>query len=430
MPITHYETLGVPRDASKADITSAFRAQMRALHSDAGGDDEMAKRASSAYNVLSNPTKRAAYDRTLEAEPPATPAPSRPPGPTPKRPHDSPRRRVFHPEHAAFSMLTVDPSAWSWYTAPDDGPAPTPRGRTLLPHALRVLAFLSWALAGAAAAATLGLPLGRLGLVSVPVALLCGLAVHLAWSLLLILRTLTHRIGLVAAMLLAAGAAITIYLDAGTPLPTLGALLCLGFSLLTTYLSFGLSMADRGDRERNGIIDSSFITQVGSTSLGARPDDVDRLVGALDGAFGHRTGVRVILLPDRVTPRAGVSPVRSQVAVVVGKAIHLIAIPPIGGNGLEIAGSDVISDGQVHRNVVRDEVQALSARLGRGGHVRGYIVPTRLDLDPAAETESHGATFASLTRVIATIGDDAGTDLDQPHALFRHRALESMALLI
>lgn len=121
---------------------------------------------------------------------------------------------------------------------------------------------------------------------------------------------------------------------------------------------------------------------------------------------------------------------RSQVAVVVGKAIHLIAIPPIGGDGLEIAGPDVISDGQVHRDVVRDEVQALSARLGRGGRVRGYIVPTRLNLDPDAVIESHGATFASLTRVIATIGDDAGADLDQPHALFRHRALESMALLI
>lgn len=430
MPITHYEALGVPRGASKADITSAFRAQMRALHSDAGGDDELAKQASAAYNVLSSPMKRAAYDRTLDSEPPVTPASGRHPDNTSMHPNDSPRRRVFHPDHASFSMLTVDPSAWSWYTAPDDDPAPAPSRRTMLPRVLRVLAYMSWALAGAAAAVTLGLPLERLGLLSVPVALLCGLAIHLAWSLLLILRTLAHRIGLGVAMLLAAGAAIAIYLDAGTPLPTLGALLCLGFSLLTTYLSFGLSMADRGDQEQNGIIDSSFITQVGSTSLGARPADVDRLIGALVGAFGHRTGVRVILLPDRVTPRAGSSPLRAQAAVVVGKSVHLIAIPPIGGDGLEIAGSDVIGDGQVHRNVVRDEMQALSSRLGRGGHVHGYIVPTRLDLDPAVETESHGVTFAPLTRVIAAIGDDAGADLDQPQALFRHRVLESMALLV
>lgn len=129
MPITHYEALGVPRDASKADITSAFRAQMRALHSDVGGDDEMAKRASSAYNVLSNPTKRATYDRTLEAEPPATPASCKPPCTTPEHPHDSPRRRVLHPDQADFSMLTVNPSAWSWYTAPDDDSAPASRRR-------------------------------------------------------------------------------------------------------------------------------------------------------------------------------------------------------------------------------------------------------------------------------------------------------------
>ncbi|MDN6387978.1 MAG: J domain-containing protein, partial [Corynebacterium sp.] len=64
--LTHYETLGVPRDASRADITAAFRSQMRALHGDAGGDDELAKHVSSAYNVLSNASRRATYDRTRD----------------------------------------------------------------------------------------------------------------------------------------------------------------------------------------------------------------------------------------------------------------------------------------------------------------------------------------------------------------------------
>lgn len=101
MPVTHYETLGVPQNASKAEITSAFRTQMRALHGDAGGDDELAKHVSSAYNVLSNASRRAAYDRTL--------APQSAP---PPRTSTTPRRRVFHPVHEprTASMLDVDPS--------------------------------------------------------------------------------------------------------------------------------------------------------------------------------------------------------------------------------------------------------------------------------------------------------------------------------
>lgn len=50
--LTRYDTLGVPRDASRAEITAAFRTQMRPLHGDAGGDDALAKCWSSAHNVL------------------------------------------------------------------------------------------------------------------------------------------------------------------------------------------------------------------------------------------------------------------------------------------------------------------------------------------------------------------------------------------
>ena len=85
MALTHYETLGVPRDASKAEITAAFRTQMRALHGDAGGNDELAKHVSSAYNVLSNASRRATHDRSLAPQSPASPTPA------------AARRRVFHP---------------------------------------------------------------------------------------------------------------------------------------------------------------------------------------------------------------------------------------------------------------------------------------------------------------------------------------------
>lgn len=425
MALTHYETLGVSRDASRAEITAAFRAQMRALHGDAGGDDELAKHVSSAYNVLSNASRRATYDRTLAVQAPA--AVSGPPTAS-----KAARHRVFHPEHRtrATSMLDVDPSQWDWYipagASSAHGDVKTPR-RQHIRTVLLVVAFGAWAAAGAAATATLGLPLARIDALSTPVALLCGAGAHLVWSALVITRSILRRWGLIAALLVTAASAACIYLDAGTPLPTLGSPLCLIASTLTTYLSFGVVLS-RSSRE-DGIIDSSFITQVGATSLGSRNADIERLLGALTGAFGHRDGVRVILLPDRVTPRPSASLVRSQVAVIVGRSVHLIAIPPLGADGLEISGPEIISDGQVHRNVVHDEVQALRRRFARGDDVHGYVVPTQLVATPPAIREIDGISFGSLTQVIDTVGTNTGSSLDRPNTLFRHRALDSMSLL-
>ncbi|MFI8777258.1 J domain-containing protein [Brachybacterium paraconglomeratum] len=421
MALTHYETLGVPRNASKAEITSAFRTQMRALHGDAGGDDELAKHVSSAYNVLSNAARRAAYDRTL------TPSPPPPPDSAP------PWRRVFHTEqepHAA-SMLDVDPTRWDWYTPPEeriDGADAKGESRRPFRMALLATAFIAWVLAGAAAATTLGLPLARIDALSTPVALLCGVGAHLIWSVLVITRTLPRRWGFIAAALVTTVGAVVIYLDAGTPLPMVGSVLCLLATTITTYLSFGMLLS-RSPRQ-DGIIDSSFITQVGSTSLGSRHPDVEQLLGTLTGAFGHRDGVRVILLPDRVTPRPGVSLVRAQVAVVVGRAVYLIATPHLGADGLEIAGSEIIADGQVHRNVVQDEAEALRRNFGRGSEVHGYVIPTSLASAPVELSSAGGVSFGTLTQVLDAIGTNAGPNLDRPNTLFRHRALASMTLLV
>nr|WP_245354550.1 J domain-containing protein [Brachybacterium sacelli] len=424
--MTHYDTLGVPRDASRVEITAAFRAQMRALHSDAGGDDQLAKHVSSAYNVLSNASRRAIYDRTLAVQAPSAAS-------APAKDSKAGRHRVFHPEHTAraTSMLEVDPSQWNWHIPADahsaDGGVKAPR-RQHVRTILLMLAFVAWALAGAAAATTLGLPLARIGALSTAVALLCGLGAHLVWSVLVIARGILRRWGSIAALLITAAGAFCIHLDAGTPLPMLGSVLCLLASALTTYASFGVVLA-RVSRDE-GIIDSSFITQVGATSLGPRNADIERLLCALTGAFGHRDGVRVILLPDRVTPRPNTSQVRSQVAVVVGRSVHLIAIPPLGADGLEISGSEVISNGLVHRNVVRDEVQALCGLYGRGADVHGYVVPTQLSTASPAVQEVDGISFGSLDQVIDAVGTIADSSLDQPNTLFRHRALESMSLLV
>ena len=62
----YYELLGVPRDASHADIKRAFRRLARELHPDVSGEPEAEVRfraVAEAYEVLSDPERRSTYDR-------------------------------------------------------------------------------------------------------------------------------------------------------------------------------------------------------------------------------------------------------------------------------------------------------------------------------------------------------------------------------
>jgi curved DNA-binding protein CbpA len=67
-PMTdHYTLLGVARDADDLAIRRSFRLLASKLHPDKGGDAEAMGAVNVAYEILSDPDKRAAYDRSLRA---------------------------------------------------------------------------------------------------------------------------------------------------------------------------------------------------------------------------------------------------------------------------------------------------------------------------------------------------------------------------
>lgn len=61
-----YETLGVPRDASTADVRNAYRAQAKRAHPDGGGTPERFAQLVLARDVLSDAQRRQKYDATGE----------------------------------------------------------------------------------------------------------------------------------------------------------------------------------------------------------------------------------------------------------------------------------------------------------------------------------------------------------------------------
>jgi molecular chaperone DnaJ len=67
MPRDAYEVLGVARDADEQEVKSAFRRLARELHPDVNAHDPQAeekfKEAAEAYEIISDPERRATYDR-------------------------------------------------------------------------------------------------------------------------------------------------------------------------------------------------------------------------------------------------------------------------------------------------------------------------------------------------------------------------------
>jgi curved DNA-binding protein CbpA len=115
-----YRVLGLPPDASRAEIVHAYRRQVRAVHPDARPSDPGAsarfRALAQAYEVLSDPARRDAYDqqRAERAQARPAPVPSRPAGPA----------RQYLRRHPAWPPPGVPLWAGPVYIQPDQERAP------------------------------------------------------------------------------------------------------------------------------------------------------------------------------------------------------------------------------------------------------------------------------------------------------------------
>lgn len=101
--INYYALLGVPSDASRTTIRSAYRVKVRDAHPDHGGDPEVFAQIAEAWEVLGNADERALYDadrslRLRTSRPNRTRLPRDEEGRTPRTP--PPPRRATTPSGA------------------------------------------------------------------------------------------------------------------------------------------------------------------------------------------------------------------------------------------------------------------------------------------------------------------------------------------
>jgi len=85
--VSYYDLLGVKETASASEVKSAYREASKRYHPDRLGsaDSHLFVLVGRAYEVLSDPARRAAYDRELSGSPPPQPPPQ-PPYQQPYRP--------------------------------------------------------------------------------------------------------------------------------------------------------------------------------------------------------------------------------------------------------------------------------------------------------------------------------------------------------
>jgi curved DNA-binding protein len=65
----YYQTLGVERNATEAEIKTAYRKLANQHHPDKGGDEEKFKQIQIAYSILGDPERKGAYDNPQPGSP-------------------------------------------------------------------------------------------------------------------------------------------------------------------------------------------------------------------------------------------------------------------------------------------------------------------------------------------------------------------------
>jgi DnaJ family protein C protein 7 len=62
----HYKTLGIQSDATEVEIKKAYRKMAIVHHPDKGGSEAAFKEVSAAYEILSDPQRRARFDAGID----------------------------------------------------------------------------------------------------------------------------------------------------------------------------------------------------------------------------------------------------------------------------------------------------------------------------------------------------------------------------
>jgi len=102
--VSYYDLLGVRETASASEVKSAYREASKRHHPDRLGtaDSHLFVLVGQAYQVLSDPARRAAYDRELSGSPPPQPPPQ-----PPSQPYQAPQ-----PSSPSYSAsITVSDSS-------------------------------------------------------------------------------------------------------------------------------------------------------------------------------------------------------------------------------------------------------------------------------------------------------------------------------